>query len=92
MKADFFFAPALLVLLTAVNVTGASAQTSHPIFYLETKDEFANEFSAGVIRKNVPVTLTTDRQQAGYVARFTWSTKEGSKTQGVMTALMTAFT
>jgi hypothetical protein len=89
MKRQFLFSTAMLALLTAANVKSAPAQTSHPTVYLEAKDEFANDFSAGVIRKNVPVTLTTDRQQAGYVARFTWATNEGSKTQGVMTALMT---
>ncbi len=67
----------------------AMGQTGHPTVYLESKDEFANDFSAGVIRKNVPVTLTADRDQAGYVARFTWATNEGSKTRGVTTALMT---
>jgi hypothetical protein len=75
--------------VVSLHATGASAQTTQPTVYLESKEEFANDFSAGVIRKNVPVTLTGDRQQAGYVARFTWATNEGSKTQGVMTALMT---
>src|ERR1700676_2616594 len=78
-----------LIVLLAVSASIASAQTSHPTVYLESKDEFANDFSAGVIRKNVPVTLTSDRQNAGYVARFSWATNEGSKTQGVMTALVT---
>jgi hypothetical protein len=78
-----------LVVLLALLASIASAQTGHPTVYLESKDEFANDFAAGVVRKNVPVTLTADRQQAGYVARFTWATNEGSKTQGVMTALMT---
>jgi hypothetical protein len=89
MKTYFFFAAAIIVVLAAIHAPGASAQTSYPTVFLESKDEFANDFSAGVIRKNVPVTLTADRQQAGYVARFTWATNEGSKTQGVMTALMT---
>lgn len=76
---------AVLVLLSA----GAFAQTGRPTVYLESKDEFANDFSAGVVKKNVPVTLTADRENSGYIARFTWATNEGSKTQGVMTALMT---
>jgi hypothetical protein len=78
-----------LIGLLAVSASIATGQTTHPTVYLESKDEFANDFSAGVIRKNVPVTLTADRAQAGYVARFTWATNEGSKTQGVMTALAT---
>lgn len=88
MKKHSFLAATVLAVLTALTLTNTSAQTSHPTVYLEATDEFANDFSAGVIRKNVPVTLTTDRQQAGYVARFTWATNEGSKTRGVMTALM----
>lgn len=68
---------------------GAMGQTGRPRVYLESKDEFANDFSAGVTRKNVPVILTLDRDQAGYVARFTWATNEGSKTRGVTMALMT---
>lgn len=88
MKEHFFSALAIVVLFSALHARGASAQTSYPTVYLESKDEFANDFSAGVIRKSVPVTLTADRRQAGYIARFTWSTNEGSKTQGVMTALM----
>jgi hypothetical protein len=77
-----------LLVLAVMTAAGALAQTSRPTVFVESKDEFANDFSAGVIRKNVPVTLTGDRQQAGYVAKFTWATNEGSKTQGVMTALM----
>jgi hypothetical protein len=80
---------AILVLLASVHATSASAQTNNPTVFVESKDEFANDFSAGVIRKDVPVTLTADEHQAGYVARFSWATNEGSKTQGVMTALMT---
>jgi len=78
-----------LVVLLATTAPFASAQAGHPSVYLESKDEFANDFAAGVIKKNVPVTLTGDRRQAGYVASFTWSTNQGSKTQGVMTALAT---
>jgi hypothetical protein len=81
--------PIALIALLAVTASIVSAQTSHPTVYLESQDEFANDFSAGVVRKNVPVTITADRENAGYVARFTWATNEGSKTQGVMTALMT---
>jgi hypothetical protein len=79
--------PLVVLFLLAASVS--AAQADRPTVYLESKDEFANDFSAGVIRKNVPVTLTADRRQAGYVARFTWATNEGSKTQGVMTALVT---
>jgi hypothetical protein len=78
-----------LISLVVLAASITSAQGSHPTVYVESKDEFANDFSAGVIRKNVAVALTGDLQQAGYVARFTWATNEGSKTQGVMTALMT---
>jgi hypothetical protein len=79
----------LLASLGGVLARSTEAQSANPAVYLESKDEFANDFSAGVIRKGVPVTLTADRQDAGYVVRFTWATNEGSKTQGVMTALMT---
>jgi hypothetical protein len=78
-----------LIVLLAATASFASAQTGHPSVYLESKDEFANDFAAGVIKKNVPVTLTADRRQAGYVASFSWATNQGSKTQGVMTALAT---
>ena len=76
-------------MLVVGHAPGAAAQMTLPTVYVEARDEFANDFSAGVIRKSVPVTLTGDRQQAGYVARFTWATNEGSKTRGVMTALAT---
>jgi hypothetical protein len=78
-----------LVVLFAVTASFVSAQTGHPAVYLESKDEFANDFAAGVIKKNVPVILTADRGKAGYVASFSWATNQGSKTQGVMTALAT---
>jgi hypothetical protein len=78
-----------VIFLLLVTASVSAAQTSRPTVYVESKDEFANDFSAGVIRKNVPVTLTADRQQAGYVARFTWATNEGSKTRGIMTTLAT---
>jgi hypothetical protein len=89
VKKHFFSALAVAMMLSVSHTGRASAQTTYPTVYLESKDEFANDFSAGVIRKAVPVTLTADLRQAGYIARFTWSTNEGSKTQGVMTALMT---
>jgi hypothetical protein len=78
-----------IVVVLALAASSALAQTGHPTVYLESKDEFANDFAAGVIKKNVPVTLTADRRQAGYVASFSWATNQGSKTQGVMTALTT---
>lgn len=78
-----------LIVLFAATAPFVSAQTGRPAVYLESKDEFANDFAAGVIKKNVPVTLTADRRQAGYVASFSWETNQGSKTEGIMTALAT---
>ena len=92
MKKRYWFvviSVAILLILDGMLAESAAAQTANPAVYLESKDEFANDFSAGVIRKGVPVTLSADRQDAGYLVRFTWATNEGSKTQGVMTALMT---
>jgi len=86
MKKNLIFFVLFSAMLISLHVSGASAQTN-PTVFVESKDEFANDFSAGVIRKNVPVTLTGDRQQAGYIVRFTWATNEGSKTRGVMTTL-----
>jgi hypothetical protein len=81
------FAVITLVMLGKLELTSASAQTN-PTVYLEAKDELANYFSASVIRKNVPVTLTADLQHAGYVTRFMRATNEGSKTLVVISALM----
>jgi hypothetical protein len=69
------FAVITLVLLGKLELTSTSAQTN-PIVYLEAKDELANYFSASVIRKNVPVTLTANLQHAGYVTRFTRATND----------------
>jgi hypothetical protein len=88
MKKHFLFVAVILLMFTSLHASNACAQTSNPTVYLESRDEFSNDFSAGVIRKSVPVTLTEDRQRAGYVVRFTWATNEGSETRGVMTALM----
>jgi hypothetical protein len=88
MMKRVVFAVVTIMMLGELELTTASGQTN-PTVYLEAKDEFANYFSAGVIRKNVPVTLTADLQHAGYVARFTRATNEGSKTLGVLSALMT---
>ena len=87
MMRRVLFAVVTLVMLGELGLTSASAQTN-PTVYLEAKDELANYFSAGVIRKNVPVTLTADLQHDGYVVRFTWETNEGSKTLGLISALM----
>jgi hypothetical protein len=89
MKGTQFLFVGILAILVVGHAPGAAAQMTLPTVYVEARDEFANDFSAGVIRKSVPVTLTGDHQQAGYVARFTWATNEGSKTRGVMTALAT---
>jgi len=89
MRGHLFLVVGILALLLVGHAPGAAAQMTLPTVYVEARDEFANDFSAGVIRKSVPVILTGDHQQAGYVARFTWATNEGSKTRGVMTALAT---
>jgi hypothetical protein len=73
MMRRVLFAVVTLVMLGELGLTSASAQTN-PTVYLEAKDELANYFSAGVIRKNVPVTLTADLQHDGYAVRFTRET------------------
>ena len=88
MKDSLILAAGLFVGLTAMNVTGTFAQGSRPTVFLDAEGELANDFSNAVIRKNIPVTLTTDGQQAGYVVRFTLATKKGSKTRGVLTAVI----
>jgi hypothetical protein len=88
MKRYLILAASLFVGLTTIGVKRASAQTSHPTVFIEAEGELAHDFSAAVIRKKIPVTLTTDRQQAGYVARFTLATKKGSTTRGVLIAVV----
>jgi hypothetical protein len=88
MKRYLILAASLFVGLTTIGVKRLSAQSSNPTVFIEAEVELAHDFSAAVIRKKIPVTLTTDRRQAGYVARFTLAMKKGSTTRGVLTAVV----
>jgi len=59
-----------------------------PRVYVDANDAFANEFSAGVVKKQAPVILTQEPTQVHYIVRFTRQTNHGSKTKGVTTALL----
>jgi hypothetical protein len=76
----------LLLLFPAL----ADAQTiERPRVFLTSHDEFANAFAAGVQKKGVPVTLTTDPAAADYTVDFNAAQNKGSKARGITTAIMT---
>lgn len=82
MKVTF----ALLVLIPAL----AWGQTiQKPKVYVDPSNAFANSFSAGVEKKQVPVTLSTDPFQSDYTVNLTAESDKGSKAKGVTTALLT---
>ncbi len=80
----YFFVAMIAVALTPT----ASGQTNRPTVYVNAEEQFADDFSASVIEKNVPVTLTANALHADYVVRFMRTTNGGSRTMGFITALV----
>ena len=76
---------ALIFLLLLVDF--AAAQSTGARVYVDQKDPFANYFSAGVHKKNVPVILTAD-PKAKYTVTFSGDSDPGSIATGIANAVM----
>jgi hypothetical protein len=79
----------ILALLLLVPTLAWSQAMSRPRIYVDPQNPFSDAFSAGVQKKQVPVTLTTDSTQSNYTVNLTTETDKGSKARGVTTALLT---
>lgn len=83
---------AILLLLGAVTFVAphaAQAQTAGSTVYLDPASPFSNDFSAAVIKKKVPVTVTTDPAKAEYTVTFSVANQQGSVVRGITTTLTT---
>jgi hypothetical protein len=79
----------LAVILALGIFAGVAHGQTKARVYVDPKDSVANEFAAGTVKKEVPITITTDPNQVHYFTTFTWQTNEGSKAQEIMTTLAT---
>lgn len=80
------YALALLMMIPALAFGQAA---SRPKVYLDPQNPLSSDFSAGVQKKRVPVTLTADSEQSNYTVTLTTDSNKGSKARGVTMALMT---
>ena len=55
--------------------------------YLDPNSDFTAYFSSAIQKKQVPVTVTTDPQQADYTAQFQAKASDGSLLDGILTAM-----
>jgi len=55
--------------------------------YLDPNNDFTAYFSSAIQKKQVPVTVTTDPQQADYTAQFQAKASDGSVLDGILTAM-----
>jgi hypothetical protein len=55
--------------------------------YLDPNDDFSAYFSSAIHKKKVPVTVTTDPQQADYTAQFQAKASDGTFLQGILSSL-----
>lgn len=69
----------------------AHAQTSGPTIFLDPSNPFSTDFSAALVKKQVPVTVTVDPARADYTATFSVANRPGSVVQGVVTQMTTGW-
>ena len=55
--------------------------------YLDPNSDFSAYFSSALQKKQVPVTVTQDPQQADYTAQFQAKASDGSLMDGILTAM-----
>jgi hypothetical protein len=68
----------------------AFAQTGQTV-YLDPNNPFSTDFSAAIVKKQVPVTVTVDPTNADYTATFSVANRPGSVVQGVVTQMTTGW-
>jgi hypothetical protein len=55
--------------------------------YLDPNNDFTACFSSAIQKKQVPVTVTTDPQQADYTTQFQAKASDGSLLDGILTTM-----
>lgn len=86
----------LAILLSTCLLVGLAprlvrAQTSQSTIYLDPGSPFSTDFSAALMKKNVPVTVTVDPAKADYSATFSVAKRRGSVFQGITSELTTGW-
>jgi hypothetical protein len=79
----------LLALVLLVPALAFGQTPSARKVYLDPQNPFSNDFAAGIQKKRVPVTLTTDADQSDFTVSLTADSNKGSKARGVTMAIMT---
>lgn len=69
----------------------AHAQKSQATVFLDPNNPFSADFSAALVKKQVPVIVTVDPAKADYTATFSVASHKGSVVQGIVTQLDTGF-
>lgn len=83
------------IMLTVCFVFGlashsAFAQSGQTV-YLDPNNPFSTDFSAAIVKKQVPVTVTVDPTKADYTATFSVANRPGSVVQGVVSQMTTGW-
>jgi hypothetical protein len=75
-------------LVTGLMIVGSAALPAQQAkIYLDPSEDFSAYFSSALQKKKVPVTVTTDPNQATYTAQFQAKAKDGSVIKGVLASL-----
>jgi len=78
MKARIAFA-----VLTLAVVFPCLAQEKSALVWIDPSDQHASYLQAAVLRKHTPVSFTTDKSKADYIASLTADEKKGSVARAV---------
>lgn len=76
-----------IVLIALGMMSGVAAAQNNQKIFLDPDNKFSAYFSSALQKKNVPVTVTTDPQQADYTATFQAKDSNGSVIQGIASAV-----
>lgn len=80
---------AMLAAFLLIPVLTWGQATATPRVYVEGNDAISSAFAAGIQKKHVPVTLTTDAARSDYTVSLSGQNDKGSKARGITTAVFT---
>jgi len=73
----------LMSLLTYIAVSAKAQAQSKPTVWIDPSNQYSNYLESAVLKKHTPVTFTTDKSSAQYIAALTANKKKGSVAKAV---------
>ena len=69
MRRIFFALATMALSVYSLNSLSASAQAAQPTIYIDADGGFQTALAAAILKKKVPATVTTDRNDAEYILK-----------------------